>query len=104
MLQSRDGSVRTGQELKGSLSLVKDVANPPVPQAFLRCRCKKPPVFRLNGVGSRSSNRLRPATLGLLEILRTTRRPNMAKKAATAATITLKHLAADIAEAQELSK
>ena len=28
----------------------------------------------------------------------------MAKKAATAATITLKHLAADIAEAQELSK
>ncbi|WP_256375359.1 HU family DNA-binding protein [Bradyrhizobium sp. WSM3983] len=32
------------------------------------------------------------------------RRPDMAKKAAAPATITLKHLAADIAESQDLSK
>src|ERR1700758_2293688 len=42
--------------------------------------------------------------LDFLEPRRTTRRANMAKKAASPATITLKHLAAAVAEDQELSK
>jgi DNA-binding protein HU-beta len=66
------------QGLKARLSLVKVVANPLVLQALLRFRCKKWLIFRPIGLRRQDKNRL--------------------------TTIPLKHLAAAIAEEQELSK
>src|SRR5580658_165182 len=90
------------QGLKARPPLVKVVPNPLVSPGLLRSRRKKRLIFRQIGVGGLAKNRLRPATS---RFPRDPQRggPNMATKAATPTTITLKHLAADIAEGHELS-
>src|SRR4051812_5415644 len=74
-------------------------------RGFLLVDAKKAAVYRQNRIGTPLPNRLSPATSYLFERHSPQRRLPMAKKAtATPTTVTLKHLAAALAEEHELSK
>ena len=92
------------QGLKARLSLVKVVANPLVLQALLRFRCKKWLIFRSIGVRPPRPESFKACQVWVSQGINNEEGQTWRRKAATATTITLKHLAADIAEEQELSK
>src|ERR1700749_3543232 len=93
---------RRTEGIKGCPDLVKAVADPPVRSAFLRFRCGKMPVLP----GKRRSQSTCESFKACCSCISCHLRggPNMAKKAAAPATVTLKHLAAALSEEHELSK